>query len=331
VDVFVFVKDFSDIDSLRDQVCRWEALGIAGVLIPDHLFVTDGGPSAQATQPDPVVVLAAIGALSPSLKIGTIVANVGFAHPALTLRHFAQLAVLFGGDRVLAGLGAGWNSEEFDALGLTMPRHSERVDRLGETLRLARSLFSDGVATIAGASVVTRRLPLFPRPEVAPKLLLGGGSDRFLSLAGAYADWVDLNGSSRRLGLGRDSPVVQDGIRRLTTTVTDLEESVRRLTASARKAGRPAEAPSRSVFIDTIEFCRGTEVREREERLRQVRRVSESAVDQCPYVLIGPASQMRDVLAERRERLGLSAVIVPGGHELEPFMNEVIVPSSRSS
>jgi alkanesulfonate monooxygenase SsuD/methylene tetrahydromethanopterin reductase-like flavin-dependent oxidoreductase (luciferase family) len=329
MDVFVFVKDFSDIDSLRDQVRRWEALGVAGVLLPDHLFITDGGPSAQAARPDPVVVLAAIGTLSPSLKIGTLVANVSFAHPALSLRHFAQLAALFGGDRVIAGLGAGWNSEEFHALGLTMHRHPERVDRLEETLQLARSLFSDGIATIAGTSVVAHRLPLFPRPEVAPKLLLGGGSDRFLAFAGAYADWVDLNGSSRRLGLGRDSPVVQDRIRRLTTTVTDLEESVRRLTASARMADRPPRVPCRSVLIDTVEFCGGTEVRQREDRLREACGVAESAVDQCPYVLIGPASRMRDALAERQERLGLSALIVKDSHELEPFMNGVILPSSQ--
>jgi alkanesulfonate monooxygenase SsuD/methylene tetrahydromethanopterin reductase-like flavin-dependent oxidoreductase (luciferase family) len=39
------------------------------------------------------------------------VSNVGLLHPALVLRQFAQLAVLVGGQRVLAGLGAGWNRE----------------------------------------------------------------------------------------------------------------------------------------------------------------------------------------------------------------------------
>jgi len=272
------------------------------------------------------VLLSAIGALSLALKIGTIVANISLAHPALTLRHFAQLATLFGGDRVLVGLGAGWNTEEFGALGLAMPSHAERVDRLGEAVRLARALFSDGIATMTGTSVVARDLPWFPRPATPPKLLLGGGSDRFLALAGGYADWVDLNGSSRRLKLGKQAPAVGDGIRRLTTTVADLEESVRRLTAAARQAGRPPGTPQVSVLIDTIEFCAVGEIGEREEKLRQARGFTEAAVDQCPYVFIGPPDRMREALAERRERLGLSAVIITDRPELDRFMPEVAAP-----
>jgi len=118
--------------------------------------------------------------------------------------------------------------------------------------------------------------------------------------------------------------VVQDRIRRLTTTVTDLEESVRRLTASAVEAGRPAGAPSRSVLIGTIEFCSDKEVGEHEQRLRKARQAPGADVDQCPYVLIGSASRMREKLAERQTRLGLSAVIVPDSDALAPFMTEVV-------
>lgn len=327
VDVLVTVSDVPDIEKLRGDVSRWEALGVTGVLLTDHLFVAGGGPRGSAERPpDPVVVLAAIGALSGSLKIGSIVANVGLAHPALTLRHFAQMAALFGGERVIAGLGAGWNGEEFDALRLDMPPHAERVGRLEETLRLARSLFTDGIATMEGASVAVRDLPLSPWPAVPPQLLVGGGSDRLLRLAAACADWVDLNGSSRRQALGRTSPVLRDGIRRLTTTVADLEESVHRLDAAARDAGRPPAAVRRSVLIDTIVFCDSAEIGEHEQRLRRARHAPDAAVGQCPYVLIGPPGRLRDLLSERRERLGLSAVIVPDGDELERFMTEVIGP-----
>jgi alkanesulfonate monooxygenase SsuD/methylene tetrahydromethanopterin reductase-like flavin-dependent oxidoreductase (luciferase family) len=230
MDVLAMVRNVTDSASLASRVRQWEALGVAGVLIPDHLFVSDSrGITPGGDQPDPIVVLGAIGALSPTLMIGTIVANVGFAHPALTLRHFAQLAALFGGDRVLMGLGAGWNGEEYDALGLTMPRHEDRIRRLEQALRLGRSLFSAGFATIEAPGLVARDLRLSPRPEVAPRFLVGGGSDPLLRLAGAFADWVDLNGSSRRVQIGRKSAAVQDAVRRLTTTVSDLEESVRLL------------------------------------------------------------------------------------------------------
>jgi alkanesulfonate monooxygenase SsuD/methylene tetrahydromethanopterin reductase-like flavin-dependent oxidoreductase (luciferase family) len=324
MDILVMVRNFSDSKSLARRVRHWEALGVAGVLIPDHLFIS-GGPevASGSNHPDPIVVLGAIGALSPTLLIGTIVANVSFAHPALTLRHFAQLATLFGGDRVLMGLGAGWNCEEYNALGLSMPRHADRIQLLEQTLRLGRSLFSAGVATIEAPGLIVCDLRLSPRPEVAPRFLVGGGSDRFLRLAGAFADWVDLNGSSRRLHLGRKSPAVQDAVRRLTTTVSDLEESVRLLAMSAIEAGRSVSDIRHSVLIDTIEFCPVSEVGERENGLRRARLAPESDVHQCPYVLIGPPARMRDLLAERSERLGLSAVIVRDDDNLESFMEWV--------
>jgi Luciferase-like monooxygenase len=69
-------------------------------------------------QPDPYILLAAADAVTQRAKLGTIVANASLQHPALLLPHFSQMARLFGGERVYAGLGAGWNREEFEALGL---------------------------------------------------------------------------------------------------------------------------------------------------------------------------------------------------------------------
>ena len=98
------------------------------------------------------------------------------------------------------------------------------------------------------------------------------------------------------------------------------------LKAAARQAGRPAGTPQVSVLIDTIEFCAASEVGEREEQLRQARGVADAAVDQCPYVFIGPPNRMRAALAERRKRLGLSAVIIIDRPELDRFMPEVATP-----
>lgn len=320
----MLARNFSDSDSLARRIRHWEALGVTGVLIPDHLFISDGPEATSGSNhPDPIVLLAAIGALSSTLMIGTGVANVTFAHPALTIRHFAQLAAIFGGARVLMGLGAGWNYEEYAALGLTMPRHADRIQQLEQALRLGRSWFSADVASIEAPGHVVRDLPLSARPQVAPRFLVGGGSDRLLRLAGAFADWVDLNGSSRRVMLGRTSPAVHDAIRRLTTTVSDLEESIRRLAASAADAGRSVSDIRRTIFIDTIEFCPVGEIGERGNRLRRARLAPGSDIDQCPYVLIGPPARMRGLLAQRAERLGLSAVIVQDGDDLELFMKEV--------
>jgi alkanesulfonate monooxygenase SsuD/methylene tetrahydromethanopterin reductase-like flavin-dependent oxidoreductase (luciferase family) len=256
------------------------------------------------------VVLGAIAALSDRLRLGTLVANAGIVHPALLLRHFAQLAGLVGGDRVLAGIGAGWNTEEFDALGLDMPPHGARLDRLEEACRLARALFDgvDHVASIDGTHVVARSLPLAPRFTGTPTLLLGGGSDRLLDIAGRFADHVDLNGSSRRTPLGRNLPLLDDARRRHGTTVADLVDAARRLSEAAAGAGRPR--PTCSIVIDSL----------------TVDQEPDPTLADCPYVLAGPPSRIAETVAARADAVGLDALVLPES----PDLDAVVEPLRRA-
>src|SRR5450631_2750304 len=127
VQVYVELTGFAataDRSQLRDHIRTLEDAGASGVSVSDHLFSTrDGIPRSQSAQPacDPMTTLAAVAALSDRLGLQTVVANTAWQQPALLLRQFAQLAVLAGGDRVTAGLGAGWSTEEFDAIGMNMP------------------------------------------------------------------------------------------------------------------------------------------------------------------------------------------------------------------
>jgi alkanesulfonate monooxygenase SsuD/methylene tetrahydromethanopterin reductase-like flavin-dependent oxidoreductase (luciferase family) len=293
--------------ALRSRIARLDDFGVRGVFVSDHLFVTVSRDRAAAYRPDdPFVVLAAVAALSPRLTLGTLVANIGLTHPALVLRHFAQLASLVGGDRVLAGIGAGWNTEEFEALGLPMPPHATRLDRLEESCRLARSLFDQGMASIDGNEVVARELPLSPRPSTPPRLMLGGGSDRLLDIAGKYADFVDLNGSSRRQHLRRVRPLRDDLARRAATTVDDLVASAQRVRTAAKGAGRPS--PRMSVIVNTV----------------SIGVTPDTATADCPYVLAGDTAKARDVLAERAERIGLDAIIVAENADIARLRKDVM-------
>src|SRR5579872_5742185 len=183
MDVYFTVRS-APFGELRDRVSWLESHGAAGVFAADHLFVADGGSRANARRgSDPIVLLSTIAALSDKLTVGTSVSNIGFLHPALVLRQFAQLARLFGGERVYAGLGAGWNREEFEALGLPWQAHGQRMQRLEETMVLGRQLFDDGYGHLHGAEIVADDLPLSPDPGVPPRLMIGGGSARALQMA----------------------------------------------------------------------------------------------------------------------------------------------------
>jgi alkanesulfonate monooxygenase SsuD/methylene tetrahydromethanopterin reductase-like flavin-dependent oxidoreductase (luciferase family) len=329
----MIVQNVRNEADLRRQVARWDGCGLSGVLITDHMFISQAGGERGPTRAldhespsplEPFTLLGSIGALSPSLELGTIVANVGLLHPIFVIRHFAQLACVFGSDRVIAGLGAGWNAEEFEAIGLPMLPHPLRLARLEEAATLARQLFREGTASLDGATFTARELPLSPFPPSPPRILLGGGSDEFLAVAGRVADHIDLNGSSRRQKLGRAAPADADRTRRLTTTIADLEGSIEMVARAAIAAGRGPSEISYSVLIDSIEFCRAQDIADREAALREARHAVSADVSSCPYALVGDVPRMRELLAERVARLGLSAVIVRDGDHLELFLSDVV-------
>jgi alkanesulfonate monooxygenase SsuD/methylene tetrahydromethanopterin reductase-like flavin-dependent oxidoreductase (luciferase family) len=290
---------------------RLEALGASGVVMGDHLFL----PGPPADDPlarmaaEALTVLTTIAAHSQRLGVATLVANIGFHHPLPLLRRFANLAAIHGGERVYAGLGAGWSRREFEAIGLEMPPHRERVARLAETAKLARNLFDNGSATEAGEYVTAVDLPLAPATELAPRLLLGGGSRTVLELAAEYADHVDLAPPAHRKGENEFQ-------RPLLTTTDDLAESAR----VARAGGRPL---STSLLTVGATICDARSVRAEEEALCARVGLSWRPLDQCPYVLLGEPARIAEQLRERRERIRLDWIIVPESG-LEQFSAEVM-------
>jgi len=278
---------------------RLESLGVAGVVQGDHLFVPGpppGDPVARMAA-DCLTVLTTVAASSKRLGVATLVANAGFQHPLPLLRRFANLALLHGGARVYAGLGAGWSRPEFEALGLPMPSHRDRLARLEETARLARTLFDRGWTTQDGRHVVAVDLPLAPAPQEPPRLLLGGGSPSLLELAGRYADHVDLAPPPHR----RADSELQ---RPLLTTIDDLAESAR----LARSGDR---ALTTSILVVAATICDATSVPAEEKALCARVGLEPRSLAECPYVLLGEPERIADRVRELRERIGLDWLIVP--------------------
>jgi alkanesulfonate monooxygenase SsuD/methylene tetrahydromethanopterin reductase-like flavin-dependent oxidoreductase (luciferase family) len=313
-----------DAKRLASKVREFEDMGVDGVLVPDHMFVSPGEErDGLQGYVEPVTLLAAVGAISEKMVLGTIVSNFGIEEPALLCRRFAELAELYGGERVLLGMGAGWNAEEWRALGMKMPPHNERLGRLEEALAVARALFRDGVATLDGDYLKLQGFPMSPWPARPPRLMVGGGSDRLLGIAGRYADAVDLNGSSRRLAVGGPRPRDADMERRLTTTVADLERSVARVRAAAREVGRPDKLAF-SVLISNVVFGGRQDLEAWTRGVTASTGIPEGSLLDCPYVLFGEVAAVTAALVERVERLSLDAIILNEGAALRQFCHNVL-------
>jgi alkanesulfonate monooxygenase SsuD/methylene tetrahydromethanopterin reductase-like flavin-dependent oxidoreductase (luciferase family) len=290
----------------RDLARRYESLGVVGVVQGDHPFI----PTAHYTSPvaamaaECLTVLTTVAAHSDRLRIATLVANVGIQHPLFLLRKFANLALIHGGDRVYAGLGAGWSRRGFEAVGLEMPSHRERLDRLEEAVRLARELFDRGAADVHGDHVVAAEVPLAPRPEAPPRLLLGGGSPRLLALAGRYADHLDLAAPSHR----KSSNEFQ---RKLLTTTADLEGAARAARDAATAGGRAWDEVTLSVLTTNVVFCAESQVASEERAICEAVALPTRQLGDCPFVLVGEPQRMADAIRERQARIGLSWIVLP--------------------
>jgi alkanesulfonate monooxygenase SsuD/methylene tetrahydromethanopterin reductase-like flavin-dependent oxidoreductase (luciferase family) len=322
VEVTQFAAAASNRD-LREKVRELEDLGATGVSVSDHIFVSTGSRPC-----DPMTTLAAVAALTDRLELQTVVMNSEWIHPALLLRQFAQLAVLADGRRVTAGLGAGWNSEEFVAMGITMAPYQNRMERLEETLQIASQLFRDGVASLSGHHVSVNELPISPVPQNPPRLLVGGGSDRILNLAGRYCDALDLRGDPRHGAmLGKTLAEARLRINRTfaLTTIDDHVRQVSQVREASVAAGRPADSVKISVQLQHVIYGGRREIRAGEERLcTDWGHIPWRPLDQNPQVLMGEPRQMADALAERSQRFGLDQVILKEGTDVSRFCRKVL-------
>jgi alkanesulfonate monooxygenase SsuD/methylene tetrahydromethanopterin reductase-like flavin-dependent oxidoreductase (luciferase family) len=302
---------------LRPRVRQLEDAGAAGISLWDHIFTTSGADRREGVGHacDPMTTLGAVLGASDALEVQTVVMNSDWINPGLLIRQFAQLGVLAGGGtKVTVGLGAGWSKEEFDALGMRMAPFRERIDRLAETLEITRQMLDHGWADYEGQYRRAVALPLSPVPDGRMKVLIGGGSDRILELAGKYADYLDIHGDPKfgsLVGASMAEKHHRDTTRRALTTAEGLSERYSIVQAAAERAGRPRDAVKTSVQVWFTVFGEGDSVREREAQIcTEWGHIPPKSLADNPYILIGTPEQMAESLLRRRELFGLERISV---------------------
>jgi alkanesulfonate monooxygenase SsuD/methylene tetrahydromethanopterin reductase-like flavin-dependent oxidoreductase (luciferase family) len=89
------------------------------------------------------------------------------------------------GGRLVLGLGAGWNEEEFRAFGLPF---DHRVSRFEESFEVIRGLLSGERVTLNGRYVQAEDAVLLPRPSATPRLMVGSNGPRMLAATLPHVD-----------------------------------------------------------------------------------------------------------------------------------------------
>lgn len=112
--------------------------------------------------------------------------------PGVLAKETVMLAIMSGG-RFELGIGAGDYFEEMRAWGLPVPKASERIEGLKETVQVLQRIWQGEEVTFEGKHIQVHSGLCAPAPATAPRVVVGvGKSRRLLSSAIEYADEINV-------------------------------------------------------------------------------------------------------------------------------------------
>ena len=266
-----------------DLARKAEGLGYSTLLLPDHF--------GQQLSPLPALLAAAMA--TTTLRVGSIVLDNDFRHPAVLAKEAATIDLLTDG-RFELGIGAGWMEADYHQSGLPFDPPGIRVARLAEALRILKAFFAaQGPVTFHGQYY--RVDDLQPYPARKPPILMGASRPRMLRLAAREADIIGLEDHQfAQRATGSDSIEVAD--------------------CAAQVAVVREAAGTRFSDIELNVFAARTEVtddqRSAVDRLATQLQLAPETVQQSPSFLVGSVDAIVEQLQERRQRLGISYVMI---------------------
>jgi probable F420-dependent oxidoreductase len=269
-----------------DSVRRVEDAGFSTYLALDH-FVRGL---------DPVAALGAAAIATSTLRLGSMVFDNDFRHPAVLAKAAATIDVLSDG-RLELGIGAGWLREEYEQTGIPFDPPGVRIDRMIEAVQFLKRVWVEDQVSFTGQHYTMTDLKMPPKPvqRPHPPLVIGGGSKRILSVAGREADIVGL--TTRALPDGRKD-------------VADMTaEAVHRKIGWVREAAAERFADLELTMMVSDVVVTGDRMAAAD-RLAAAIGVTAAEVLASPLVLIGSVDSMVEDLQRRREEFGLSYIVV---------------------
>lgn len=204
-----------------------EAVGFDSIWVMDHFFQLPGIGAYTDPMLEAYTTLGYIAGVTKKVSLGTMVTGVIYREPALLINAVTTLDVLSDG-RAYFGIGAGWNDQEANALGFLDPLHSNRFDRLEDTLQLALQMWSNNSKPFIGKKYSLPEPHLSPQPVSRPHppiLIGGGGEGKTLRYVAQYGDACNLFARDM-YQLTRKIEVLQQHCRNLNRPYKSIEKTV---------------------------------------------------------------------------------------------------------
>ncbi len=195
--VTMFAADYAmDVAELGRES---EARGFESLWFPEHTHMpvattlnsTGSGPLADEYRRtlDQFVVLAAVAAVTQTIKIGTGICLITQRDPILLAKEVASVDHLSKG-RVIFGIGAGWNRPEIENHGVPYAR---RWRMMRERVAAMKEIWANDEAEYHGELVNFDKINSWPKPvqKPHPPIIVGGDGPRAVDHMVEYGDgWL---------------------------------------------------------------------------------------------------------------------------------------------
>ena len=145
---------------------------------------------------DPFTVLSAVAGRTERIRLGSMVICNLYRHPGLMAKMSSTLDVLSGG-RLEMGIGACWAEDECADRGMDWPSVEARLQMLGESVRIMKSLWTQEQTDFEGKHYTLHGAYSEPKPaqKPHPPVMIGGGGEGFtLRLVAKYAERSNFGG-----------------------------------------------------------------------------------------------------------------------------------------
>ena len=163
---------------IRDLALHAESLGYHGVWVMDHFMdnTDEGGGHVL----EGFSVLAALAAVVPRVRLGSLVAGNLYRHPAVLANQAVTIDQISDG-RFVLGLGAGWQENEHGQYGIELPPPGPRLRQFEEACRVVRALRDQHTVTFDGRYYQLRDARMEPKPVGPMPLMIGGAGEQVMS------------------------------------------------------------------------------------------------------------------------------------------------------
>lgn len=206
---FTYAESMCDISHYLPLARACEESGWSSFVVPDSIaypehsdtkypYTPDGDRSFLENKPflEPFVLMAAMGAVTETLRFSTFVVKLPIRHPVLVAKQLGSVAALTGG-RITFGVGSSPWPEDYAMTGTPWAGRGKRMD---EMIEIIRGLMTGEYYQFHGRHFEFESLKICPVPAEPVPILIGGHSDAALRRAARVGDgWMHGGGDLSEL------------------------------------------------------------------------------------------------------------------------------------